>query len=270
MALAMVVAWAGSSTSWFDRLSPSAPAVAYTTDDVNVRLAPSLDGEILDVAAEGTEVTLRGRTTDGFRAVEFEGIDAWISVDYLAFTEPSRSSSFPRPDDAAAAPADEAMAPSGSEPVEPAPVMPGGDNARPEHPVEPEAMPSGERWIDVNRTTKTVTLFIGSEPQQSFIGKLGRDPSPDGFYATAVGTYHVFTMHAGLTSTPFVEDVYMTAFVGFDPERHNGFHSPIKDATGAINPWQNPTTLGCVRLDEDAAQAVYAFAEIGMRVEVHD
>jgi lipoprotein-anchoring transpeptidase ErfK/SrfK len=67
-----------------------------------------------------------------------------------------------------------------------------------------------------------------------------------------------------------VENVYMTEFVGFDPDRHNGFHSPIRDASGALLPSQNATTLGCVRLEEQAAKQLYAFAFIGMRVEIHN
>ncbi|MBA2557303.1 MAG: L,D-transpeptidase [Chloroflexi bacterium] len=37
-----------------------------------------------------------------------------------------------------------------------------------------------------------------------------------------------------------------------------------------MKPWQNPTTLGCVRLDAADGELVFAFAAIGMRVEVHD
>jgi hypothetical protein len=62
----------------------------------------------------------------------------------------------------------------------------------------------------------------------------------------------------------------MTHFVGFDPLRHNGFHSPIKDENGNLLPSQNPTTLGCIRLEESDAETLFSFAHIGMRVYIHD
>ena len=115
-----------------------------------------------------------------------------------------------------------------------------------------------------------MTLYEGNVVIASFVGRIGRDPSADGFYATAVGTYHVYSMNKGLAPTPFAEDTYLTDWVGFDPVRKNGIHSPVRDADGNVKPWQNPTTLGCVRLEADDAVTVFEFASIGMRVEVHD
>jgi lipoprotein-anchoring transpeptidase ErfK/SrfK len=77
-------------------------------------------------------------------------------------------------------------------------------------------------------------------------------------------------MNKGLAPTPFADDTWLTDWVGFDPVRHNGIHSPVRNADGSIREWQNATTLGCVRLDAEAAVTVFEFASIGMRVEVHD
>jgi len=127
-----------------------------------------------------------------------------------------------------------------------------------------------EPWIDVNRSLEQVTLYVGNVPQAIFPARLGKDPSADGYYATAVGTYHVFALVKGLTVSPFAEDTYMTDWVGFDPDRLNGFHSPVRSADGSVKAFQNVTTMGCVRLGEDAAIAVFDFAFVGMRVVVHD
>lgn len=128
----------------------------------------------------------------------------------------------------------------------------------------------GERWIEVDRGSVTVTLHEGNRVVATFTGSVGADRSDEGYYATAPGTYHVYSMTKDLTWTPFAEDGYLTDWVGFDPERNNGFHSPIRDASGAEKPVQSPTTKGCVRLDAGAAEEVFAFSYIGMRVEIHD
>lgn len=110
--------------------------------------------------------------------------------------------------------------------------------------------------------------MAGDVTLEVFSGKIGRDASTDGFYATAIGTYWVYSMNKGLAPTPFAEDTWLTDWVGFDPARKNGIHSPVRESDGTVREWQNATTLGCVRLGEDDAVAVFEFAEIGMRVEV--
>jgi hypothetical protein len=247
---------------------PAGISAWVSTDAVNLRAAPSTESAILDVLPHGTVVTVTGASRDGFTPVEYNGTGAWMYAEYL-----SSESAEPHDLGLTVQNARAAEPESSTAETAPPPVTEPTDNTRvrePEAPALNELAPQGEHWIDVDRGTATVTLYIGDTPVKSFSARIGRDPSDDGFFSTAVGTYHVFAMNAGLNSTPFVEDVYMTHFVGFDPERHNGFHSPIRDASGAILPSQNPTTLGCVRLDEAAAAEVYAFAYIGMRVEVHN
>ena len=133
-----------------------------------------------------------------------------------------------------------------------------------------DASPDGERWIEVNRARATVTLHEGSRIVATYQGVVGGDRSDDGYYATAPGTFHVYSMVKDLTWTPFAVDGYITDWVGFDPARSNGFHSPIRDASGAENPVQSPVTKGCVRLSAEDAARVFAFASLEMRVEVHD
>ena len=128
----------------------------------------------------------------------------------------------------------------------------------------------GERWIDVDRDTATVTLREGSRVVATFRGTVGADRSRDGYYATAPGTFHVYSMTKELTGTSFAEGGYITDWVGFDPQRRNGFHSPIRDESGDERTVQAPTTKGCVRLTAEDAARLFAFSSIGMRVHIHD
>jgi hypothetical protein len=129
--------------------------------------------------------------------------------------------------------------------------------------------PEPEHWIDVDRSHGQVTLYVGDVPQATFIASIGFDTSKDGFNATAVGTYYVYWKDASLTYTPYA-DAYITQWVGFDTARVNGFHSYTKDKNGKILPNGAGKTAGCVALAPGEIDALFAFAEVGMRVEIHD
>ena len=132
----------------------------------------------------------------------------------------------------------------------------------------PSAAPVAERWIDVDRSSQRVTLFVGGEATASFWGAMGFDPSSDGFYATAIGTYYVYAKTGYLTWTPWAQ-AYIEDWVGFDPSRENGFHSYMMDEWGNVLPEGADPTGGCVAVDPWGSQQIFDFAEIGMRVEVH-
>jgi uncharacterized protein YgiM (DUF1202 family) len=128
--------------------------------------------------------------------------------------------------------------------------------------------PGPERWIDVDRSNHTVTLYEGDQVVDSFSASLGYDTSTDGFYSTAVGTYYVYSKYAPLSWTNFGQ-TYIEWWVGFDPDRVNGFHSYSMDANGNVLPNGDGPTGGCVATAPAAAEEIYNFASIGMRVEVH-
>ncbi|MGC4106549.1 MAG: L,D-transpeptidase family protein [Thermomicrobiales bacterium] len=255
------------------------------TDVLNVRDSASLEASVLATLGTGARVTVTGGEVDGFVPVRttIDGAQrrGWVAVAYLQpidgagwATDPNHGAAL---DDLAVA--DDPVAGSSGSDDDPAVVAPEPTQeptaiptAAPtqEPAVAPTAVPTGERWIDVDRTTATVTLYIGETPVEQFSALIGRDPSPDGFYSTAVGTFHVYSMDAALSATPFVDDVYLTDWVGFDPERKNGFHSPVRNVDGSVRVTGGTVTMGCVRLGEDDARTLYAFAEIGMRVEIHD
>ncbi|MDQ3540133.1 MAG: SH3 domain-containing protein [Chloroflexota bacterium] len=131
------------------------------------------------------------------------------------------------------------------------------------------AAPEVEHWIDVNRTTGLVTLFKGDTAVAQYWGSMGYDRSDSGFYSTAVGSFRVYRVHQPLHYTDYA-DAYITDWVGFDPERFNGFHSWTRDANGNVLPNGAGLTAGCVGLEPSAARAVYDFSYVGMRVEVHN
>lgn len=127
---------------------------------------------------------------------------------------------------------------------------------------------AANHWIDVNRSSGVVTLYNGDTVVAQFWGAMGWDQSNDGFYATANGTYYVYTKYRGLNWTDWGQ-VYIRDWVGFDPYRANGFHTYSMDANGTLLPGGDGPTGGCIAIDPGWAEVLYDFAPIGTRVEVH-
>jgi hypothetical protein len=272
--------WAGAGLPFSGQPGRAdAPWTAeVATDALNVRDSASLDAAVIATLATGQRVMVTGGAIDGFVPVELAAsgpaMQGWAAVAYL---QPIDGSAWAKEPDHGAALDDGRAGTSGPETPEHDPAAVVAEPtvaptlAPPTGAVDtPAPQPSGERWIDVDRTTATVTLYIGETPTAQFPALIGRDPSPDGYYSTAVGTFHVYSMDAALSSTPFVEDVYLTDWVGFDPVRKNGFHSPVRNADGSVRVTGGTVTMGCVRLGAEDAETLYAFAELGMRVEIHD
>lgn len=125
-----------------------------------------------------------------------------------------------------------------------------------------------ERWVDVDRSTQTVTLYEGDIAVASYWAAMGSDPSNDGFFATAVGTYHIYEKVGPLSWTDW-GGAWVADWIGFDPARLNGFHTYSMDASGQVLPGGAGPTGGCVALAPAAADHLFAFVSIGTRVEVH-
>ncbi len=254
-----------------------------TLDDVNLRSGPGLNHEVLQVLPAGTEVATDNDIANGFRAVDTGSVQGWISVEYLAAPDHNSIAQVQSVQAAEmsvteSAPVEgpvveETVAPTVVEEVEVAPEPTVAPTYAPviaeSNQVEAEPQP-GERWIEVNRTTRTVTLHDGEIIVAEFNALIGKDPSADGYYSTAIGTYHVHVKEKALAETPFADGVFLTDFVGFDPVRSNGFHSPVRDEFGNVVVTGGTQTLGCVRLSESDAISLFDFATIGMRVEIHD
>lgn len=254
-----------------------------TTADVNLRTGPGISHSVLSVLPPQSQIDVIGVERDGFALVQSGGQEAWISVEFIAPETEVLAATVNGPEgiEPTAAPA-QIPTEAPTEAVVPDAAVVGGDiaaastDAETYKPTqqEPEAevanVPAGEGWVEVDRSTVTVTLHEGYRTVAVFQGKIGKDPATDGYYSTAVGTFHVFSMNQELTQTPFAPGVYLTDWVGFDPDRSNGFHSPVRDADGNVVETDGTTTLGCVRLGKDEAQQMFDFAFIGMRVEIHD
>src|SRR4051812_48668613 len=131
------------------------------------------------------------------------------------------------------------------------------------------AADSAEHWVDVDRTTQTVTLYEGDVAVAGYWAAMGSDPSDDGFFATAVGTHYVYEKYGDLSWTDW-GGAWVADWVGFDPARLNGFHTYLLDMAGQVIPGGDGPTGGCVALAPEAADQLFAFVSVGTRVEVHD
>ncbi len=130
-----------------------------------------------------------------------------------------------------------------------------------------EDKPASDRWIDVDRSSGVVRLMQGNTVLASYQASMSRDQSTYGYWATALGTYRVYVKWQPLTYDA-LGDGYIRNWVGFDRYRANGFHSYVRDAYGKVLPGGTGQSLGCIRLPTGAEDAVFAFAQIGMRVVI--
>jgi hypothetical protein len=128
--------------------------------------------------------------------------------------------------------------------------------------------PTEGPWIDVNVSTYSVRLMSGTEVVRD-IAPVGVGVQVDtGEYAsTQTGLFYVNAKIEPLAyDAPY--DTYISHWVGFDYEKANGFHSFLKDASGAVvDPSTGRVSNGCIRTGDP--EAIYAYAEIGMPVWVH-
>lgn len=217
-------------------VAPSVQATDVAFVDTDVLNLRSGSGTWADVITrmwqnEAVEV-LDGPTEDGWYKVNYAGEIGWTYGGYLSID--GAPGWEPWPEETAV----------------------GGGDSEPEH------------WIDIDRTSRTVSLMVGTEAAATYPASLGWDTSADGFYATAIGTYFVYGMNADLTWTDWGQ-AYIQDWVAFDPDRSNGFHAWSMDANGRVIPSGDGPTGGCVALEPWAANELYAFASLGMRVEVH-
>jgi hypothetical protein len=130
------------------------------------------------------------------------------------------------------------------------------------------AVPVSNDWIDVDVTNYVVKLMRGSQVVQS-IGPVAVGEQVDtGIYnSTATGTFYVYSFNKDLAfDAPY--NTYISDWVGFDPALDNGFHSFLKDKDGkVVDSSTGRVSNGCIRTGDP--EAIYNFAEIGMKVVVH-
>jgi hypothetical protein len=128
--------------------------------------------------------------------------------------------------------------------------------------------PTAGRWIDVDVTTYAVRLMDGESVVRE-IAPVGVGVAIDtgDYISTQTGLFYVHNKSEPLVyDAPF--DTYISHWVGFDADKDNGFHSFLKDETGAVvDASTGRVSNGCIRTGEP--DAVFAYAEIGMPVLVH-
>jgi hypothetical protein len=127
--------------------------------------------------------------------------------------------------------------------------------------------PSGEWWVDANRSTLMVNLMIGTTSVDSFPSSMSSETG-DGFYSTTAGEWWIYEKVEGLQFTPYA-NAYFMYWAGFDPNRFNGFHSWTMDANGYVldGGWGN--TGGCISTKPSDAKVIYNFVQLGTRTEIH-
>jgi hypothetical protein len=149
----------------------------------------------------------------------------------------------------------------------PATATPPPDPAEPTAPPESVA-PSEGRWIDVDVTAFVVRLMDGDSVVQEIAPvAVGEQVDTGAYLSTQTGLFHIYNKVEGLAyDAPY--DTYISHWVGFDPAKDNGFHSFLKDADGnVVDAATGRVSNGCIRTG--GAEAIFAFAEIGMPVYVH-
>lgn len=214
----------------------SAGQIGYIQADGAPLMVHPTDHSVIDWMHYGAPVDILYGPHDGMYEIRYYGVDGWVWAEYLG--------------------------------LDGGPAAVGGGASYDAYAAPAAAPVQEERWIDVNRSSGAVSLMVGSTVQATFWASMGWDTSADGFYSTAIGTYYIYGFDGSLHYTPFADN-YISHWVAFDPVRFNGFHSYTKDAAGNIIPNGGGLTGGCVALAPGDIDALFAFAEIGMRVEVH-
>ena len=131
-----------------------------------------------------------------------------------------------------------------------------------------ETLAHGGRWIDVDVTSYIVRLMDGENVVQEIAPvAVGAQIDTGAYASTQTGLFYVFNKVEGLAYDP-PYDTYISHWVGFDPDKANGFHSFLKDKDGkVVDASTGRVSNGCIRTG--APEAIFAFAQIGTPVWVH-
>ncbi|MBN2002302.1 MAG: LysM peptidoglycan-binding domain-containing protein [Anaerolineae bacterium] len=141
-------------------------------------------------------------------------------------------------------------------------TIPGADSGTPANP-SPKPPPinpgvSGEKWIDVNLSTQTITAYAGQTPVYSALVSTGLWGTP-----TVVGTFQIYVKYL---STPMSGPGYYLPNVPHTMYFYRGYA-----IHGAY--WHNnfgtPMSHGCVNLSLPDAEWFYNWAPVGTKVVTH-
>lgn len=130
--------------------------------------------------------------------------------------------------------------------VVPAPVPP------PQHGLH------GEKWIDVNLTTQTLTAYEGQVPVYSVLVSTGLGATP-----TVVGDYKIYAKYAAVTMSGVGYNLPNVPWIMYF---HRGYG--IHGAYWHTN-FGAPMSHGCVNMAPTEAQWIYNWAPMGTKVVTH-
>ncbi|MDR0416142.1 MAG: L,D-transpeptidase, partial [Propionibacteriaceae bacterium] len=134
---------------------------------------------------------------------------------------------------------------------------------RTEEPPQNYNEPNGAKWIDVNKSTYTVTLYEGTTPIRSFYVSIGRG----GRYETSDGLFYIyyrldFQIMRGPPEDPYESPTNWVSYFNTDIAFHS---APWNEPNG----WGQRVSHGCVNMKTADAKALYDWAPLGTKVEVH-
>jgi uncharacterized protein YraI len=101
------------------------PGTHYTTENVNLRNAPSSTSGVIEVVPGGVAIELTGATRDGYAQADYDGARGWVSLEYLSMDAPAAPTPEPEPapeDDENLSDEPETGEPDAEVPAEPAPA----------------------------------------------------------------------------------------------------------------------------------------------------
>lgn len=141
-------------------------------------------------------------------------------------------------------------------------IIPGAGSGTPNTPITPSPVSglptAGDKWIDVNLSTQTITAYEGPTPVYSALVSTGLWGTP-----TVVGTYQIYvkypsTLMSGpgyyLPNVPHVMYFYL-GYAIHGAYWHNNFGTPMSH--------------GCVNLSLPDAEWFYNWAPVGTKVVTH-
>jgi hypothetical protein len=132
----------------------------------------------------------------------------------------------------------------------------------------PPGPPFSGRWIEVDVTQYVVRLMDGEAVVREIAPvAVGVQVDTGEYLSTQTGVFSIYNKIEPLVyDEPY--NTYISHWVGFDPAKDNGFHSFLKDESGAVvDASTGRVSNGCIRTGD--AEAIYGFAEVGMVVWVH-
>ena len=96
---------------------------------------------------------------------------------------------------------------------------------------------------------------------------VGKQVDTGAYESTQTGLFHVYNKNAPRSfDAPY--NTYIQWWVGFDPQKDNGFHSFLLDRNGKVaDASTGRVSNGCIRTGD--AESVFNFAEMNMPVFVH-